>query len=289
VVVTSIVRDQFEGREMAQVMSLSAMLFMAAPILAPSMGQMVLMVAPWRWIFGVLALIGLGLWAWVAWRLPETLHPEDRIKVETASIIASARTVLGDRLSVGYSFASAAISCGLFGFLTSVQQIFEITFQRADLLPTGFAIMASGMAVASLLNATIVRRYGMRRIGHWALIWFTVVATLHAGVAWSGHETLVTFIALQMAMMMGFALCAGNFGAMAMENMGHVAGMASSLQGSLSTMAGSVLGALVGQAFDGTTTPLYICMALGGAVALIAVLVTEKGRLFVARHDEQGG
>ena len=284
VIVTSTVRDRFEGRDMAQVMSLASMIFMAAPILAPSMGQAILHLGDWRWIFGALALIGLAIWLWVLARLPETLAEADRTPIERRAVLAAARHVLTDRMSVGYSIASAMLSCALFGFLMSVQQIFEITFKRPDLLPIGFAVMATGMAFASLTNAAIVQRFGMRRIGHGALFLFTGIAGVHLAVSLSGLETLPIFIALQMVMMMGFAFVAGNFGAMAMENMGHVAGMASSLQGSLANLLGTICGTLIGQAFNGTTAPLYTGFTIAGLVALGAVYVTEGGRFFVARH-----
>ncbi|MBP7134897.1 MAG: multidrug effflux MFS transporter [Sphingomonadaceae bacterium] len=284
VIVTSIVRDRFEGREMAQVMSLASMVFMAAPILAPAMGQLVLTVGPWRWIFGALALIGLAIWTWVLFRLPETLAPENQTAISFPTISASARTVVTDRMSLGYGCAMAVVSCALFGFLMSVQPIFQHTFNRPEFLPAGFAMMAGGMAVASLLNAVIVKKYGMRRIGHAALFFFTGVAGIHVVVAMSGHESLWSFIGLQMAMMMGFSLMAGNFGAMAMENMGKVAGMASSLQGSLANIVASVFGTAIGRAFDGTTVPLYAGYFFCGLIALVIVFVTERGKFFVAHH-----
>lgn len=286
VVIRSVVRDRFEGRDMAQVMSLASMIFMAAPILAPAMGQLVLEIGPWRWIFGVLAIMGLLVWLWVLARLPETLSAVDRIAIGRDTLIASARKVVTDRMSLGYSLAMAFISCALFGFLLSVQQIFEITFERPELLPTGFAIMASGMAVASLLNAAIVKRFGMRLIGHAALFFFTGVAAIHALIAFTGHESLVSFIILQCVMMMGFSLMVGNFSAMAMENMGSVAGMANSLQGTLSNLVGLVAGTLIGQAFDGTTLPLYAGFFVCGVVALVVVYLTEHGRFFTARHAQ---
>ena len=285
VVVRSVVRDRFEGRDMAQVMSLASMIFMAAPILAPTMGQAVLAVASWRWIFGVLALIGFVVWGWVLIRLPETLAENRRIPIEPKPLLASARMVITNRMSLGYSLAMAFMSCALFGFLLSVQQIFEHAFHRLDFLPTGFAIMASGMAAASLLNAAIVKRYGMRRIGHAALFFFTGVAAIHLLVALTHHETLWSFVLLQMLMMMGFSLVTGNFSAMAMEAMGGVAGMANSLQGTLSNLVGLVVGTLIGQSFDGTTVPLYAGYTLCGAIALLTVFVTEGGRFFVARHE----
>jgi MFS transporter, DHA1 family, multidrug resistance protein len=264
---------------------LSSMIFMAAPILAPTMGQLVLMVGPWRWIFGVLSLIGVMMWVWVLYRLPETLAREDRIPIEVATIKSSAKTVIFDRMSLGYSLAMSLIAVGLFGFLLTVQQIFDHIFNRADFLPAGFAIMAAGMAAASLLNASIVKRYGMRLIGHAALFFFTIVAGIHWIVALSGHETMVTFIGLQMLMMMGFALVMGNFGAMAMENMGKVAGVASSLQGSLTNLVGIILGTVIGQSFNGTTVPLYAGFFVCGALALVIVFFTEGGRFFVARNE----
>ena len=285
VVVRSVVRDRFEGRDMAQVMSLASMIFMAAPILAPTMGQAVLAVASWRWIFGVLALIGFVVWGWVLIRLPETLAENRRIPIERGPLLASARMVITNRMSLGYSLAMSFMSCALFGFLLSVQQIFEHSFHRLDFLPTGFAIMASGMAAASLLNAAIVKRYGMRRIGHAALFFFTGVAAIHLLVALTHHETLWSFVLLQMLMMMGFSLVTGNFSAMAMEAMGGVAGMANSLQGTLSNLVGLVVGTLIGQSFDGTTVPLYAGYTLCGAIALLTVFVTEGGRFFVARHE----
>jgi MFS transporter, DHA1 family, multidrug resistance protein len=284
VLITSMVRDRYEGRDMAQVMSLASMIFMAAPILAPFMGQMILELGPWRWIFGALALIGALNWLWVLVRLPESLAPENQRAITRANIMHSARIVVTDRMSLGYSIAIAIISCGLFGFLMSVQQIFDKTFGRADFLPYGFGMMAAGMAAASLLNANIVKRYGMRRIGHAALFFFTGVAGIHLIVAMAGLETMTSFIILQTVMMLGFSLLMGNFNAMAMEKMGSVAGMASSLQGSLSNIAASVIGGLIGASFDGTTVPLYIAFFACGLLALITVFITEKGRFFVARN-----
>ncbi len=284
VLVRAVVRDKFEGRAMAQIMSLAGMIFMAGPIIAPSMGQAVLAVGPWRWIFFVLALLGFCVWTWAFFRLPETLPVEKRTPISIAAVLANARIVASDRLSVGYTLAMTAAASALFGFLMSVQPIFERTFNREDLLPTGFAIMAAGMMGASLLNAAIVKRYGMRLIGHGALILFTFIAGIHALVAWSGHETLESFIILQMVMMMAFPLMGGNFNAMAMERMGRVAGTASSVQGFTNNLVSAIIGTIIGRAFDGTTVPLYLAYFTCGMLALIIVFVTEGGRLFVARN-----
>lgn len=287
VLATSVVRDRFEGREMAQVMSLAAAVFMAAPIIAPFMGVAVLAVAPWPWIFIVLALVGAAIFVWVLFRLPETLPVAARRPISLVGIADSARVVLSDRQSVGYTIANTGMTVAIMGFLTSVQLIFANTFESADLLPYGFAIMAGSMAVASVVNSRIVMRFGMRRIGHLALIGFTAIAAIHAGVSLGGYESLVGFVVLQSLMMMCFSLTVGNFGAMAMENMGSVAGTASSLQGFVSSVVGGIGGALIGLNFDGTTFPLYAGITLAGIGSLVAVFVAEGGRLFVARHEGQ--
>ncbi len=284
VLVTSIVRDQFEGRAMAQVMSLATVVFMAAPILAPTMGTLILAVAPWRWIFIVLGLVGAVLWLWVFARLPETLDPADRIAISWGQVTHSQGVVLADRQSTGYTLALTFMTCAIFGFLTSVQQIFADVFNNARFLPIGFAIMAGTMAVGSFLNSMIVGRFGMRKIGHAGLLGFTCIAAFHAAWSFGGHETMVSFILLQASMMFCFAMTVANFGAMAMENLGQVAGTASSLQGSFSTVFGALGGTVIGQMFNGTTVPLYVAIAVAGMLALLSVFLAEGQRLFVARH-----
>ncbi len=284
VVAMSIVRDRFEGRDMAQVMSLAAMMFMAAPILAPTVGTLVLLIAPWRWIFVALALFGGLIALWAMFRLPESLPPARRRAISAAQVLASARIVLSDRASVGYTVGLACMSCAVMGFLTSVQPIFADIFHHPEWLPAGFAVIAGTMAAGSLVNSRIVLRWGMRRIGHAALIAFTVIAAGHAIVALTGRETVISFVALQAAMMGCFALTTANFSAMAMENMGEVAGAASSLQGSFATISSALVGGVIGRTFDGTTVPFYLGVTLAGLTALAAVFLCERGRLFVARH-----
>ena len=288
VLVTSVVRDRFEGRAMAQVMSLASVVFMAAPILAPTMGTLILAVAPWQWIFVVLGVVGVVLWTWVYFRLPESLDPADRIAISWAQVTHSWGVVLADRQSTGYTIGLTFMTCAIFGFLTSVQQIFADVFHDAAFLPIGFAIMAGTMAVGSLINSGIVKRFGMRKIGHAGLIGFTLIAAFHAMYALAGRETLESFIVLQSTMMFCFAMTVANFGAMAMENVGHVAGTASSLQGSFSTIFGAVGGALIGQMFDGTTVPLYTGIAVAGLLSIFAVFVAERGALFVSHAPHLG-
>lgn len=284
VLAVSIVRDRYEGRTMARVMSFSFLVFLGVPILAPSLGQLIMLVGPWRWIFAGLGLIGVALIVWASLRLPETLKPEDRLPIQVKRLTSAYKTALTDRTAMGYTLAMTAITGALFGFINSSQQIFADVFDAEAVFPAVFALIAGGIAVASLVNARLVVRLGSRKISHTALIGFTTVSAVHAAVALSGHETLITFAVLQTLTMFCFGLIAGNFGAMAMETMGHIAGTAASIQGFISTVFGSLLGFAVGQQFNGTTVPMSLGFTVFGLTALALVLFAERGRLFRAHH-----
>jgi DHA1 family bicyclomycin/chloramphenicol resistance-like MFS transporter len=280
VLTISIVRDCYSGRPMARVMSFAFIVFLAVPIIAPSIGQLIMLVAPWRAVFGGLALASICVMTWVTLRLPETLHPRDRRRLSAANILASFRVVLTTRLSIGYTMAMSLVLSGLFGFINTAQQLFVDVFHAPRLFTTIFALIACFVAASSLLNAKLVGRFGTRVISHAALTGYIFFAVIHAAVAISGAETIVTFSVIQAMMMFCFGLVASNFGAMAMEPLGHLAGTASSAQGFISTLFSAVVGFWIGQQFDGTSVPLTLGFAGFGIAAMGIVLVTEKGRLF---------
>ncbi|WP_332658132.1 multidrug effflux MFS transporter [Brevundimonas sp.] len=284
VLAVSIVRDRYSGRTMARVMSLSFLVFLGVPILAPALGAAILTVAPWPWVFGVLAVGGAAFAIWAAIRLPETLHPEDRMPIQVGRIASAFRQALTNRQSIGYTFAITAISGALFGFINSSQQIFFDVFHEPELFTVVFGVVAGGIAIASLLNARLVERLGSRLISHTALLGFITMSAIHAAVALSGHETIWTFAVLQALTMFCFGFIAGNFGSMAMEPMGHIAGTASSAQGFISTTGGATLGFLIGQQFNGSAIPMTIGFTSLGLTALGFVLIAERGQLFRARN-----
>jgi DHA1 family bicyclomycin/chloramphenicol resistance-like MFS transporter len=172
----------------------------------------------------------------------------------------------------------------LFGFINSAQQIFVDTFQAPALFTTIFALIAVAIAVAALVNARLVGRFGTRRISHTMLLGYIAFAVVHAAVALSGHENIWTFSVLQSGMMFCFGLTGPNFGSMAMEPLGHIAGTASSIQGFVTTVGGALIGFYIGQSFNGTTGPLMVGFAACGILALVMVLVAEGGRLFTPRQ-----
>ena len=286
----SIIRDRYAGREMARVMSLTSLVFMSAPIMAPSLGQLVLVLASWPYIFGVLAVFGGAVLVWTLFRLPETLHPDARHSIAPARIAECYAEAARNRTAICYILGQTFLFGGMLGFINSVQQVFADAFHAATRLPVVFAICGSCVAAASLLNASLVRKIGMRRLSHSALLLYIAVSAAHLLVALSGHETLVSYTVLQAGAMFSFGLASGNFGAMAMEPMGRIAGVASSFQGVISMVGASLIGFLIGQNFNGTVAPMEVGYLACGLLALTVVLIAEHGRLFrphapgVVRH-----
>lgn len=285
VVTRSVIRDLYSGRNMARVMSLTFMVFLTVPILAPSLGQGILWFAPWRYIFIVCGAFAAIICAWAAVRLPETLHAEYRLSLTLAHIAAAVRLVVLNRSSLWYTLAMSVMFGGIMAYVGMVQQIFGEVFHRASLMPTMFALCATTMGIAAFLNSRIVEKLGMRWISHTALLTYIAITGLHSVVAARGLEQLWTFVAFQSATMACFALSISNFGAMAMEPVASVAGIGASLQGFVSTLGGALVGALIGRQFNGTMLPLTVGSLCCGLASLLFVLLAEKGRLFRGHHD----
>jgi DHA1 family bicyclomycin/chloramphenicol resistance-like MFS transporter len=284
VVTRSVIRDLYSGRHMARVMSLTFMVFLTVPILAPSLGALILWMAPWRYIFIVCGAFTAIVGLWARLRLPETLHPEYRLTLNASHIAGAVRLVVFNRSSLCYTLAMTVMFGGIMAYVGMVQQIFGEVFHRASLMPTMFALCAASMGVAAFLNSRIVERLGMRRISHAALLTYLGITGLHSALAALGVEQLWIFVAFQSATMACFALSISNFGAMAMDPVASVAGIGASLQGFVSTLGGALVGALIGRLFNGTTLPLAAGSLCCGLASLLFVLLAEKGRLFHGHH-----
>ncbi|HWI86996.1 MAG TPA: multidrug effflux MFS transporter [Sphingomonas sp.] len=284
VLTISIVRDCFSGRQMARVMSMSFMVFLAVPVLAPSLGQFVMHFGSWRLIFFCLAGFAALVGTVSALLMRETLHPEYRRPLSARTIGQGIVRTLSERSALGYTLAMTLVFGALMGFINSVQQIFQDIFHAPGSFPLVFAGVGLSMAVAAFVNSRVVERLGTRKISHTALLGLIGVSAVHTVVAATGHETMLNFAVLQWATMFCFGMMGSNFGSMAMENVGEIAGTASSVQGFISTCGGALLGLGVGQAFNGTVVPLAVGFLVLSLCALIVVLITERGKLFRAHH-----
>ncbi|GAN81509.1 multidrug effflux MFS transporter [Acidocella aminolytica] len=280
VLVTAVIRDCYAGRLMAKVNSLSFMVFLSAPIIAPWLGQELLSIAPWQAIF-----IALGGYAcltalWVLWRLPETMHPQDRRPLVWQAFSVAAGQTLRNRTALGYTLAAMLLLGAWLGFINSAQQVFAEVFDAPKLFPLVFAICSVSMAIAALTNARLVERFGMRRLSHAALVGFILVSCGQAFSTFTGQGTLLHFAVLQTAMMFSFGLLAGNFSAISMEPLGHIAGTAAAVQGFIIMFGSALIGIFIGLRFNGTLHPLTLGFCVSGGLGLVVVTLAERGRLF---------
>lgn len=280
VIAMSLVRDLYSGRAMAEIMSLTFMVFMVIPIVAPGIGQLVLLAGPWQAIFLFMGGLAALFLVWGLIRLPETLPPERRRPLSLASVAEGFRLVISNRRAFSYGLAGMFVFAALFGFISSAQQIYVDVYGLGVWFPLAFAGVAGLMAVSSFLNARIVSRVGMRRLSHGAMLVFIVASAVWAGFGLLGLLPFWLFYAAIAIIMFCFGLAAGNMNSLSMEPLGAVAGTASSVFGFIQTLSGTLIGSLVGQMFDNTATPTGIGFFLMGLAALACILIAENGRLF---------
>jgi MFS transporter, DHA1 family, multidrug resistance protein len=280
VLVTSIIRDQFEGDAMAKRMSTIFLVFMAVPIIAPLVGSGVLLFAGWRTIFDLMAFMAIIMLIWVVFRLPETLDPSEAIPIKPSAMAKVWRRVVTHRTANSYLIAGGIAHGALFGYLNSSQQIFDKGFGMPEFFPYGFGIVAIGIACANFTNARIVERFGARRVSQTALLSFIVLGAGQLLAALLAPQSLIlflTFITLNMAMI-GFV--GSNFSSIAMQPFGDAAGSASSFQNFVRTVLSASIGAGIGQQFSGSAVPVAAGFLICGLVALLLVWFGEQGQLF---------
>jgi DHA1 family bicyclomycin/chloramphenicol resistance-like MFS transporter len=277
---SAIIRDRHGGDAMARQMSTITVIFMLVPMVAPSIGLLVLLVASWRWIFALLAVLSiiLGLWVWL--RLEETLDPANRQPIQLKAIATNMVTAASNRSSFGYVIGGGLILGALFGYVNCAQQLVGEHFGAGAYFPLIFGATALCMAFASFFNSRIVERFGARRVSHAAVLISITLSLLQVWNASLPGETLLEFmpvIALNICMV-GFI--GANFSSIALQPFAHMAGAASSVQAFLRMLIGSGLGLVIGLAYDGTALPLALAFLACGLSALVLVLWSENGRLF---------
>ncbi|RME84906.1 MAG: Bcr/CflA family efflux MFS transporter [Caldilineae bacterium] len=276
-VTLALVRDRYEGRAMARVMSFVMTVFILVPMLAPTVGQVVLLVAGWRAIFGVFVLLALILLVWLGLRQPETLPAERRIPFGGRRILSAVTEILRNRVALGYTVTAGLVSGAFIGYLNSAQQIFQEQYALGELFPLVFAVVASSVGLASLLNARLVMRFGMRLLVRRSLLAIVVLALVALAVALATgiYLPLPLFMAYLMLSFFCVGILFGNMNALAMEPLGHIAGIGAAVVGSLSTFMSTLLGTLVGQSYNGTVLPLVLGLLVLAGLSLLVVRWAE--------------
>lgn len=281
----SIVRDLYDGRKMAEVMSIAIMVFLIAPIIAPATGQGLLFFGPWKIIFIFMTFAGVVTAIWVYYRLPETLYKQRALTFHTISI--GLATVLSNRIALCYTLAFSVILGGLFSSLNTAEQIYNDVYGLGTLFPLAFAAVAAFQSLAAFLNSRFVVRFGMRHISHTFLIIFTVASFIW--LVWSlldnGIVPFSVYMTLFIIIMFSFGAIGANFNTLAMEPLGKIAGTASSVFGFLQTVIGASIGLFIGLQFNGTITPIALGFCVLSLLAIILVLIAERGKLFQSQHN----
>lgn len=277
VLTVAMVRDQYAGRAMARIMSIIMMIFIMVPALAPLLGKLVLTFADWHFIFLFLMVAAIIAGFWLYFRHPET-HPEDkRIAFTFKRILSGAKEVITTPASIGYTIAAGVVFGAFMGFLNSVQLIFDRIYDQSDNFPYYFAIIALAIGFASAFNSKTVVKFGMRFLCYAALAVMVTTTLIYLAIAlaYNGKPPMYLFISGEIITFFCMGILFGNFNSLAMEPMGHIAGLASSVIGSVTTFVSMGIGLIIGQLFDETVLPLLYGFAICSVLSVIIMLVTE--------------
>ncbi len=279
IVSIALVRDGYEGREMARIMSIVMAIFILVPAIAPAIGQGIMAITSWRNIFTLLLIMAIIAFVWFALRQPETLQEESRQKFSLKYIASGIAETLRYRIVLGYTIASGIIFGAFLGYLNSAQQIFQMIYNTGDWFAIYFGAAALAIGVASIYNSKVVVHLGMRYMTWRALIGLTLVSAgfLLVALANDGTPHLWSFMIWLLAAFFCCGILFGNFNALAMEPIGHMAGLGAAVVGSLSTFISIPLGWAIGSQFSNTVTPLILGFACLGALGLLVVWWTEQG------------
>ena len=274
VVVVAMVRDRVQGSAMARVMSFIMSIFILVPIIAPALGQAILLFAGWRAIFATLMGLALITLTWFAVRQPETLPVERRLPLSLQKIAGAFVIVGKNRQAMVYTLVIGCIYGVLFGYLNLCQQIFQVQYGLGRMFPLYFALLALSVGMASLLNGSLVMRLGMHYLARTALLSITGISWVFLALSWfnAGHPPLVPLMLMLAGLFFCMGLLFGNLNAIAMDFLGHNAGTGAAVVGSLSTFLAVGLAYLIGHAYDGTVSSL----ATGFAGLTTASLVLTR-------------
>ncbi|MBL4653869.1 MAG: multidrug effflux MFS transporter [Flavobacteriales bacterium] len=272
----AIIRDKFKGDKMAQVMSFVMAAFIVVPTIAPFMGQGILLIAHWKFIFWTILGLGFMLFVWFSTRQQETLPKENRVKFSGIKMLMAAKEVVTTRVSLGYTLAAGFISSAFVGFLNSSQQIFQIQFDLGEKFPIFFASMALSVGAASFVNGKLVLRFGMKFMVKWASIGVSLLSVLFAVLMLTVLESpsLTLFMIYLCTNVFCVGILFGNLNSMAMEPLGHIAGMGAAIVGALSTFISVPFGAYIGQCYDGTVFPLVLSFVVFGVLTAISIWIS---------------
>ena len=278
IVSVAIVRDQFSGKEMAKIMSFIMVIFILVPMIAPTLGQGILLITGWRAIFGAFLALGLIILIWFYFRQPETLPSEKRTLFSFNKIFADLKEIFTNRFAIGYTVISGFISSAFLGYLSLVQPIFQIKYELGDLFPLFFALLAVSIGSANYLNGKLVMKFGMKKLSRSAIIVLTILSLAGTGITFifDGSPDLWVFMTYLMLTLFCVGIIWGNLNAMAMEPLGHIAGIGAAVVGSVATIISVPFGILIGRFYENSVSPVIIGFLIFGFLSLILMHFIES-------------
>lgn len=280
----SMIRDSYDGDYMAKIISIVVMFFILVPVVAPTLGQLLISLFDWKSIFYFNLLFGVLIMFWFWKRQPETLPKEKRIKFTPNLFIDGTKEFFKHKQAVAFTFVSGFITGSFMVYLSTSQQIFQEQYNLAEMFPYIFASLAISIGLATFLNSRLVVKYGMMRIAYTASIAYVIVSVLYVILFWSGNNPsiyiLLSFFALQF-FAVGFLF--GNLRAIAMQPLGHIAGIGAAINGFISTVMAVPIANYIGSFVYDSVLPLFIGFSIFGILSLLVfIAVKNKGVLVKA-------
>ncbi len=278
IVSVALIRDKYEGREMAKVMSFIMTLFIVAPVVAPALGQAIISFSHWRTIFALFLLLAVIAMIWFALRQPETLSIEKRMPLSIERMLSAVREIFSIRVTLGYTLTSGFISGLFLAFLTTSPQILQEQYELGASFPIYFAFLALSMGVSTFINGKIVMRYGMQLLCHWGvyILFGLSLLYLFPTFIYDGHPPLWSYVTFLLLSFLSIGFVWGNLNALAMQPLGHIAGIGAAVIGSFSTLMSIPIGIWIGYSYNGTVLPLVLGFLGCSFACIVMVIWTEK-------------
>ncbi|MBT4763252.1 MAG: multidrug effflux MFS transporter [Bdellovibrionaceae bacterium] len=285
VITLAMIRDKYEGNAMAKIMSLIMIIFILVPAIAPSIGQAILIFGEWRYIFGFMgSLAAIGL-AWFFVRQPETLKPEYRQPFRFSNILIGIKETVKNKTARSFTISSGLIFSSFVGYLSSSQQILQVQYGLGDMFSIYFGVLALSIGMASFANSRWVMKYGMLNLCIRSLKVLSSAAFIFIMVTYffKGHPPLPMLMSYLMITFFCLGLLFGNFNALAVQPLGHIAGVANSVISSSQTLISVILGGTVGFFYNGTVFPMIIGFLIFGLCSLYLTVRISKAQKAIER------
>lgn len=278
IVTVALVRDEYEGRAMARILSIVMAVFIIVPIIAPALGQGLIYLGDWEATFVGLIVLAFSISLWFHVRQPETLSVSDRRPFHIGHIWSGLKEIARTRVALGYTVATGLMYGMFVGYLGSAQQIFQDSFAVGDLFVVYFAIASASLGAASIVNANLVMRLGMRRLTWSALVCLTGISFGFwlLLLRYDGVPPITLFLVWQLSAFFCVGITFGNLNALSLEPLGHLAGLGAAFVGSLSMFISLPLAWVIGYQFDGTVFPLVAGFAIPGLATCAVVIWTDQ-------------